>query len=85
MKHLIKNEQQMLAQQFCLADMQVNKASHNGILIIKRWKLISKIPAPVVGEIVRLHTEQMIQRSFFAFIPNQLLLIEGAFFNQLEN
>ncbi|MDP9230710.1 MAG: hypothetical protein M3O67_08570 [Bacteroidota bacterium] len=85
MKHLIKNEQQMLAQQFCLADLQVNKASYNGVLIIKRWKLISKIPAPVVGEVVHRHTQQMIQRSFFSFIPNQLLLIEGAFFNRLEN
>ena len=61
MDPLITNNQKFLAEQFCLGDVQVNKLSYNAVLIIKRWKLIRKIPAPVVADIVHAHTERMMR------------------------
>ncbi len=75
MDPLITNNQKFLAEQFCLGDVQVNKLSYNAVLIIKRWKLIRKIPAPVVAEIVHAHTERMIKKSFFTYVPNSMFLI----------
>jgi hypothetical protein len=85
MDHLIKNNQKFLAEQFCLSDMQVNKSSHNAVLIIKRWKLIRKIPAPVVGDIVQAHTERLIRKSFFSFVPNSVFLLNDGFSANREN
>lgn len=85
MDHLIINNQKFLAEQFCLSDVQVNKLSYNAVLIIKRWKLIRKIPAPVVADIVHAHTERMINKSFFTYAPNSLFLInEGLNVNRLN-
>ena len=75
MDPLITNNQKFLAEQFCLGDVQVNKLSYNAVLIIKRWKLIRKIPAPVVADIVHAHTERMIKKSFFTYVPNSMFLI----------
>ena len=75
MDPLITNNQKFLAEQFCLGDVQVNKLSYNAVLIIKRWKLIRKIPAPVVADIVHAHTERMIKQSVFTYVPNSLFLI----------
>ena len=85
MKPLINNDQKLLAEQFCMQDVMVNKWSYNAVLIIKRWKLIRRIPAPIVGEIIQAHTERLINKSYFSFIPNQLLLIEGAYFTHSDN
>lgn len=85
MDHLIENNQKFLAEQFCLSDVQLNKLSYNAILIIKRWKLIRKIPAPVVADIVHAHTERMIKKSFFTYVPNSVFLINDAFMANRDN
>lgn len=85
MDHLIVNNQKFVAEQFYLGDLQVNKSSHNAVLIIKRWKLIRKIPAPVVGDIVQAHTEKLIKKSFFSYVPNNIILINDEFCKNREN
>jgi hypothetical protein len=85
MDHLLTNNQKFLAEQFCLTDVQLNKLSYNAVLIIKRWKLIRKIPAPVVADIVHAHTERMIKKSFFNYVPNSLFLINENFAANRDN
>lgn len=85
MENLIKNDQKFIARQCLMNDTQVNKTSNDAVLIIKRWKLIRKITLPVAGQIVQAHTERLIIKSFFTYVPNRLLLMQGACFNDLKN
>jgi len=81
MDSIIPNNQQVLAHDFFINEMMVNKQSHQAILTIKRWNWISKLPAAPSGSIGKRQTKKLLMESCLAVIPNQFLLLEEQHLN----
>lgn len=79
-----QNQQQVLAEEFHVKDIQLIKENYEASLKIKRWKLIHSIPA--LSNRIRKEADTMIQESFLHYMENNLVLLEEGFYeNELEN
>ena len=76
-----KNQQQALAEQFHIHDIQVIKANYEAALKIKRWRLIQSIPALSVR--IRKEASNMIQNSYLSYIDNSIILLEEGFYSEM--
>ena len=84
MNHSIENKQELLAEEFHIADVNSSQASYNAVLKIKRWKFIMKIPG--IGNKIKQEANGSLEKTFFNFVSNTFVLIEeGYFFTPSEN
>ena len=84
MNDLIRNNQDVLAEQFVLNDIRVSQTSYEAILKIKRWKFIVKIPG--IGNRIRKEADVSIQKTLLSYVSNSFVLIEeGYFFTPSQN
>src|SRR5256885_15115218 len=78
-----QNQQQVLAEEFHVKDIQLIKENYEASLKIKRWRLIHSIPA--LSKRIRKEADTMIHESFLKYIDNNLILLEEGFYeNELE-
>jgi len=77
----IKNEQQIVAEQFHLSDIQLIKANYEATLKIKRWKFIHSIP--VLSARIKKEADIMIEESFLRFVNNYEVLMESGYYNEM--
>lgn len=73
----IKNQQNLLAEEFHLKDIQVIRANYEANLKIKRWKFLMNIPG--IGSRIREEATSDIQKTFLAFVNNSDILSEEGF------
>ena len=74
----LKNEQQSLAEQLLIEDIQVIKANYETTLKIKRWKFIHSLP--ILSDRIKKEADFMIEESFLSFIQNTDLLVTEGFY-----
>ena len=80
----MKNNQDLLAEQFVLNDIRVSHASYEAVLKIRRWKFIIKIPG--IGTRMRKEADSSMQKTLLSYVSNSFVLIEeGYFFSPSEN
>lgn len=80
----IKNKQNLLAEEFHLNDIQINKFNYESVLKIKRWKFIMNIPG--IGSRIRVEATHDIRDTFLSYVKNsEVLFAEGYFDEPLEN
>lgn len=75
------NEQQALAHQFHIQDIQLIRANYEAALKIKRWRLIQKIPALSVR--IRHEADVMICKSFLSYVDNFNVMLEEGFYSEM--
>jgi len=73
-----ENEQDYLAAQFYIDDTHITQASHLAFLKIQSWKFALNNPA--VGQRFKREAEDMLNQSFFNFVPNSHILSEEGFY-----
>lgn len=84
MKNAIPNQQEVLAEQFHINDIQISHTSYEAVLKIKRWKFISKIPG--IGKRIIKEADGNLERTLLNYISNTSVLIEeGYYFSSNEN
>ncbi len=84
MNHSIENKQEVLAEEFHIADINSSQASYNAVLKIKRWKFIMKIPG--IGIKIKQEANGSLEKTFFDYVSSTFVLIEeGYFFSPSEN
>jgi hypothetical protein len=84
MKHMIKNDQDYLAERFCLLDEQTVDQSKIALLKIRSLKFAQQTPE--AGVDYEISVKEMVKRSLLHFIPNSFVLSEeGYYFSYNEN
>lgn len=78
------NDQDYLAEKFRIDDNHIKSASKIALLKIQSWKFAAKTPE--IGLSYLQNIEEIIQRSFFTYVPASHILSEESFyFSPLEN
>jgi hypothetical protein len=84
MNRHIFNNQDSLAEQFILNEINVTQASYEALLKIKRCKFIMKIPG--IGVRLREEAAASISKTFLSYTSNTYVLMEeGYYISSLEN
>lgn len=83
MNPYLQNDQDYLAATFHITDSHITQASHLAFLKIQSWKFILRTPA--VGQRYRKEAEDMLEQSFFSFVPNDYILSEEGFYTNPKN
>ena len=74
----IFNNQDALAEQFILNEINVTQASYEALLKIKRCKFIMKIPG--IGIRLKQEAEESIRKSFLSYDANTYILMEEGYY-----
>lgn len=72
------NDQDYLADKFRISENHISSASKIALLKIQSWKFANKTPE--IGIEYLNSIEDIIQKSFFAFVPPSHILSEESFF-----
>jgi hypothetical protein len=84
MNRRIFNNQDSLAEQFILEEINVTQASYEALLKIKRCKFIMKIPG--IGVRLREEAAASIKKTFLSYTSNTYVLMEeGYYVSSLDN
>ncbi len=83
MQSFTKNEQDYLAARFHIDETTVNQESHLAFLKIQSWKFALRTPA--VGKRFKTEAAEMLDQSFFRFVPNSFILSEEGFYFHPQN
>lgn len=83
MNPLSENEQDFLAAKFYIDETHINQASHLAFLKIQSWKFA--LHTPSIGKRFKNEVADMLDQSFFTFVPNTHVLSEEGYYFYPQN